>query len=206
MALLCTTTAFAQLISGEAVVPGTSNIFSAGRERPEAQTGLAGSLPGVVRLPAGQKRVLQFDPVKGVVAHTEHGTLKDADGLLTGKPAGHPPRAMKGIVGFLDLEPSERTMVLEGVFLDDTTPADPPPAALQVTTLGTDFSPALRQCFPIGTGVYPQGGGRKVIIPDNATRLFMGFDDGNQPTLVGNYGHNQGILQVHYRILINPAQ
>jgi hypothetical protein len=60
---------------------------------------------------------------------------------------------------------------LLGVFLTDDAPSLPTPESL---TFGTDdmTTPGLQQVFVIGSSL------QNLIIPDDATRLFLGFNDG----------------------------
>lgn len=91
-------------------------------------------------------------------------------------------------------------MFLVGVFLDDSEPQDPAPVRLDFSaTVLTDPSnnrygehflelrPALRQIFFIGDGLTETGqGGRQIFhVPDEATRLFLGFADSYNFGLVG---------------------
>lgn len=74
-----------------------------------------------------------------------------------------------GGISAIDLCPLN---VLVGVFLTDAPPSpDHIPPSL---TYGDDMTtPALQQCFAIGAGI------ENLIIPDGATRLFFGHNDGS---------------------------
>jgi hypothetical protein len=71
---------------------------------------------------------------------------------------------------------------LIGVFLDDSIPGNFfPPAALDFSTASNrDFAssyPALRQSFFIGNGRDSAGNVQEFIVPEGATRLFLGTMD-----------------------------
>jgi hypothetical protein len=80
---------------------------------------------------------------------------------------------------------------LLGVFLDDTQPDQTPdPPNLDFGTTATrdylTFSPLLKQVFFIGDGVTSHGEEQHVIIPEGATRLFLGTMDSS--TWLNNVG------------------
>jgi hypothetical protein len=84
------------------------------------------------------------------------------------------------------------------VFLTDEEPADPAPARIDFTD-NEDFDrlqPEIAQTFFIGDGV-----GRSYLVPDDATRLFLGFADaysgaGYCNGKPGYYDNNAGELEV----------
>ena len=92
---------------------------------------------------------------------------------------------------------------LIGVFLTDATPdISPAPAALDFSTIGTDYSllsPELKQVFFMGDGVDSQGDIQCVVVPAGATRLFLGTMDG-----FGWY-NNSGSFDVTLSIKPNPV-
>ncbi len=72
---------------------------------------------------------------------------------------------------------------LMGVFLDPDQPNFfAPPAALDFSTEASrdylTLSPVLRQVFYIGDGLTSLGDRQKIIVPEGATRLFLGGLDG----------------------------
>jgi hypothetical protein len=70
------------------------------------------------------------------------------------------------------------------VFLDNNLPtASAAPATLDYSAIGTSFSsfsPLLKQVFFIGDGLTGTGTGtvQSFVVPDGATRLFLGDVDG----------------------------
>lgn len=94
-----------------------------------------------------------------------------------------------GISGMqlFESDPAERrVMFLAGVFLDDADPIGltaPPSLDFGSGGLGRSFSslaPGLRQTFYIGDGLTGEGAGatQSFLVPDAATRLFLGIVDG----------------------------
>jgi hypothetical protein len=85
-------------------------------------------------------------------------------------------------------------MFLAGVFLSDDPPSEPSPERLDFTK-NEDFdelAPEIGQTFVIGDGQ-----GRRYLVPDDATRLFLGFiDAGLFQGDPGSYNNNAGELLV----------
>jgi len=98
------------------------------------------------------------------------------------------------------------------VFLTDATPADPAPTSLNFTNNGTvgdiatsftTLSPLLNQQFFIGDGLTGNGSGatQQFIVPNGATRFFLGFEDaGGYSGAPGQYQDNSGTLQASFTI------
>jgi hypothetical protein len=178
-------------------VPADANIFGAGRNEPPGPgSGGQGSLPPVVELPGGASRV----------------TFSDAGGELTpitqepdstNGPAGDGvgPTNVKSYVGISGILHRTNRMFLVGVFLGDEEPAAPSPPRLdfsetEITTPGVEYvgaafaslEPAIGQSFLIGDGE-----GRSYVVPEGATRLFLGFADAPFfEGCPGYYGNNDG--------------
>ncbi|MDA2931483.1 hypothetical protein MYX84_16320 [Acidobacteria bacterium AH-259-O06] len=69
---------------------------------------------------------------------------------------------------------------LIGVFLSQNQPDPPRPPALDFSGAAADIvriAPLLKQTFYIGTGQTSQGEIKQFVIPDGATRLFLGILD-----------------------------
>jgi hypothetical protein len=69
---------------------------------------------------------------------------------------------------------------LIGVFLDMTEPALPRPATLDFSGAAKDLTllqPQLKQPFLIGSGSTSAGQARKILVPNGASRLFLGIMD-----------------------------
>jgi hypothetical protein len=95
---------------------------------------------------------------------------------------------------------------LAGVF-EDGPPSGNPPATLDFTTIGTNFtslSPLLYQLFFIGDGLTGDGTGavQRFFVPPGATTLYLGIPDAcdynGEPSC---YGDNVGDLIVSYAIV-----
>jgi hypothetical protein len=97
---------------------------------------------------------------------------------------------------------------LVGVFLDGHQPnLGPAPAPLDFrpggnVPGGTDYptlAPALKQVFFLGDGLTSGGVRQQVVVPDGATRLFLGFADGFQ------WNNNAGAFRVTVQNAPAPA-
>ena len=106
---------------------------------------------------------------------------------------------------------------LSAVFVGNSTPSAPAPAQLLFTNNGTtnsidtsftELHPILNQQFFVGDGLTGNGSGaiQKFFIPAGATRLYLGFADGDgyngDP---GAYYDNSGALSVSLRTNANLA-
>jgi hypothetical protein len=153
--------------SGTLIVSAKSNIFAAGRA-----SAFNGALPPSIRFTPGAGQVLTFSSVTGTVTASPTSGANGPDG-----GAGLPTNinSYQGISGIVHTTSS---LFLVGVFLDDSTPADPAPSRFTFTDDSfTSLSPALRQVFFIGDGHTPGGTLHQFNVPATATRLFLGFAD-----------------------------
>ncbi|MHC4609696.1 MAG: hypothetical protein ACYS7M_05055 [Planctomycetota bacterium] len=176
----------------EVVVPADANLWGAGHAVPPDPGGNGGgTLPIEVALPDGAA-VVRFTSVTGTInfgggpVNGPEGVDSPCDGIAS----------WDGIAGPL----IERARFLAGVFLDDSEPEDPPPAALdQLAGISfTSVSPEIAQGFFIGDGLTGTGDGvlQEFHVPTGATRLFLGFFDyGVCWGLPGWYGDNSGEVQ-----------
>ena len=190
---VATTTPAAEIVGelGRPVtVPGTANIFGAGREQPP-EPGLGG--PGV--LPprwmlegATAPQVITFPRITGKVSPIDPSDDNGAGGDRIGPTNVSSHRGISGI------RHQRNGMFLVGVFLPDVELVDHAPPRLDFT--GRDrfrsLAPRIGQTFLIGNGR-----GRSYEIPPGATRLYVGFADGyryfGKP---GWYDNNSGELSV----------
>jgi hypothetical protein len=105
-----------------------------------------------------------------------------------------------------------RVMFLAGVFLTDAAPSSSAPASLDFssTAIGRSFtqlSPLLQQTFYIGDGLTGEGTGsiQSFLVPDAATRLFLGIVDGSY--FVGGpdyYNNNAGTFSATFEVNTVP--
>jgi len=174
-------------------VSAQANIYGAGRDAPPAPGGGGGGeLPPVYLLPAGTSRVITFPKIRGQVNPiVMNPFFNGPDGDHIG---GTDVMSLDGISGIV-----HRTngMFLVGVFLPDAPASNPAPDILDFSD-DTEFAgfdllaPELGQVFLIGNGE-----GRSYTVPDDATRLFLGFADGYlYGGCPGWYGNNAGEVTV----------
>ena len=120
---------------------------------------------------------------------------------------------ISGMKLFESVPGDRRVMFLSGVFLDNTDPINlTAPASLDFssTSLGHSFSsltPELQQTFFIGDGLTGEGSGtiQSFLVPDGATRLFLGIVDGAY--FVGGpdyYDNNVGSFSATFELTSVP--
>jgi len=176
-------------------VPGMANIYGAGHKSPPAPGGSgAGVLPTRLDLPPGKGRVLRLTAVTGKIKYGTNIPANGADGIAQAKSCTF--TSLGGLAGCT----CKAGRYLGGVFLDASVPKDPPPSALAIPSLTfTTLAPGLRQSFFAGDGLSGTGSGtiQQFKVPDAATRLFLGFHDGQYcGSKVCCYGDNSGKLTV----------
>lgn len=176
-------------------VDSKANIFGSGRSTPISGDGkTSGELPPHINLPPGNNRILTVLGAFGGV-----GPQGRIDGGPDGTNGGTNLNSLQGISGITH---THKRMFLAGVFLNDSVPREPAPATSNFSADFTQFAPLLRQTFFIGDGrrTNPEAV-QTFVIPDGATRLFLGFADGNgfygDP---GWYDDNVGYLDVYIKV------
>jgi len=194
-------------------VSGQANLFAAGQAAvTDPGSGGGGVLPPSFSLPGGTGRALTFSSVTGLTdccsrlppQMNPEGTLFNIFNGQTNIGAGN------GISGIS----APGQMFLAGVFLDASTPAGGAPATLNFLTApgGIGFSslsPLLRQMFFIGDGLTGNGIGsvQTFLIPDSATRLFLGIADAsifNDPNH-GFYNDNPGSYTAMFDVSVRSS-
>ncbi|HKX00766.1 MAG TPA: BACON domain-containing carbohydrate-binding protein [Bryobacteraceae bacterium] len=176
-------------------IPATANIFAAGRD-----SAFDGTVPPSFWFSAGSGAVVTFSNVTGSVNCTTGAPMNGPDGSVSCAGGSTSINSYQGISGIVD---GHKSMFLAGVFLDDSTPADPAPASLDFTSNEnfTTLAPQLRQVFFIGDGLTGDGTGatQQFQVPAGATRLFLGFADAfgfqGDP---GYYSDNAGSLSATF--------
>lgn len=188
-------------LSESLAVPADANIFGAGSEvAPDPGGGGEGTLPPGWLLPDGSQRVVSFPRVTGSVNFWEFNVPWNGpkgDGTHTTDVASY--------AGISGLRFEENGSFLVGVFLTDRAPdsapprldfSRPPPEEVAPGTRlpevkGDLIKPEIGQTFYIGNGK-----DYRYAVPDEATRLFVGFVDGalwkGNP---GWYGNNAGEIK-----------
>ena len=110
----------------------------------------------------------------------------------TGSPWGTNIFSWNGVSGII----ADRFLFLAGVYLTDAQPVSGnEPPTLNFGTIGTDFSdlsPVVNQSFFIGDGITSTGQVQQFLVPDGATRLYLGFMDSN------NFGWPNGDVPYAY--------
>ena len=119
---------------------------------------------------------------------------------------------ISGMKLFESTPADRRVMFLAGVFLTDAAPSSSAPASLDFssTAIGRSFtqlSPLLQQTFYIGDGLTGEGTGsiQSFLVPDAATRLFLGIVDGSY--FVGGpdyYNNNAGTFSATFEVNTVP--
>ncbi len=189
------------------VVPGTADPW------------LAGMPTGATAGPIGETAGTTLNPLQSPVLAAGTGTLLPltAGSALTFQVSGGPVGYGSGIaresgpngmlyLGFLNVQHIAGATngignyrgpinALLGVFLDNTSPSlSAAPATLDFSAPGatgfSTLSPALKQVFFIGDGLDSLANLRTIIVPQNATRLFLGVADGTE------WANNHGSFDV----------
>ena len=178
-------------------VPGTANIYGAGRERPPAPGGGGpGTLPPRWMVSGPARQVVTFPSVSGRVSPIDPSDDNGAAGDGIGPTDVSSYRGISGIVH------RRNGMFLVGVFLPDVELLDHAPPRLDFTRRERvrSLAPRLGQTFLIGDGK-----GRSYEVPPGASRLYLGFADGY--LYVGHpgwYGNNDGKLSVTVKLRSSP--
>ncbi len=161
----------------QTVVGGQSDLWLAGM--PDGSTASAGDVAPdqspvqVLGVAFSAGDALSFSAT-GCVHHTP-------DINLCNGPDGGGPFAHQGAINNISNLVTNLNAVI-GVFLTDSIPtAMPAPATLSFTGNDVDYltiAPELQQSFFIGDGLTSTGVTQQVIVPADATRLFLGTHDG----------------------------
>lgn len=203
MAFSVKTTAFPQAKTTTIINSPKQNIFAAGRSTPPQQSGGGGGLlPMEIPLSPGLNRILFFTAVTGSgnFANGRAGYSFDEDGR---NQSSFSTNAFQwnGISG---IYATDHIGFLTGCFLTENAPVDPAPPRDVFTDVDfPSLSPAVAQLFFIGDGKTASGESQIFRIPDEATRLFLGFTDSADILgggLPGWYDDNIGQIVSSFRI------
>lgn len=201
--LLVATVFFAACDSSDDDLPPTettevsaeANIFAAGRSSVPEFDGGGGTLPRLIDVSSEESIV--FPSIAGTISpnSSEFGTNgPDGGARSVTEISSH-----EGISG---IRHDNTFFFLVGVFLSDAQPAPPSPTTLNVTDAEnqSSFSPRIGQLFYIGDGRTASEDLQRFTIPEEGTRLFLGFaDTAIEQGAPGFYGDNEGELEVEYR-------
>lgn len=192
-------------------VLGTASIFSAGNDAANhnawinsSNKGLGTPAPYIDLGGAGSGRFLVINSITGAVDFGGGKGFNGPDGFAA--PSMSPWPALGGISGFV----ADRAAALLGVFTTDAGPSGGAPDSLNFVG-NSNFaalSPLLNQLFLIGDGLTGTGSGQRQIflIPDSATRLYLGLADRSTgKTTPGAYQDNKGSFTVNVGIVPEPS-
>jgi hypothetical protein len=183
-------------------VPATSDIFAADRTSVPAFPGGGGTLPPGLTVTPGS-----------VITVSSSGQVDCGGGAPSG-PDGSTGGGTVSIQSYRGISGADIPggpvcgLALAGVFTGATPPANPAPSRLSfVTGPGRGFTtlePALNQTFFIGDGLTATGSGNEqtFIVPQGATELWLGFQDGQSYTSPpGYYGDDTGSVSAKVTVL-----
>ncbi|MEZ6060526.1 MAG: GEVED domain-containing protein [Planctomycetaceae bacterium] len=156
-----------------------SDLTHAGRDTPSGQQ----LLPLEIALPEGTGRWAEFSNVSGSLKAGPGWPVAGPDGGSQNVPAGTYGTnvfSARGISGIF----ADRFLFLAGVFITDGVPVEgTEPERLVVGPVireSETFSTSLQQSFYIGDGIGQPGVTQRFQIPDNATRMFLGYLDADR--------------------------
>jgi hypothetical protein len=182
-------------------VDARTNLFAAGRAAVPDFPGGGGVMPPGISFAAQPGQIITILSASGRVSCIPIEPNLGSEG---GHCCGDGSTDIGSYQGISGMKHARRQMFLAGVFLSDSAPVDPAPPVLDCTTwIGApEVAPGLAQTFYIGDGVAQGGMAQRILVPRNATRLFLGIVDGydihaSQP---GYYNDNRGELNVALRI------
>ena len=194
--------------AAQLTISADSNIFGAGKtSAPAPGGGLGGQLPPMFNFAAAAGQVLTFSNISGSVNYsaspaTSTNGVGDGRAFLSGTNIS----SYGGISGIRN---DNAIGFLVGVFLNDSEPTGSGPSALDFTnnTSFAELSPQLNQTFFIGDGLTGSGLGniQRFLVPEQATRLFLGFADGFAVQgLPAYYNDNTGSLVANFELQSAP--
>jgi hypothetical protein len=184
-------------------VQATDDIYSAGQATLPA-TIYPGTFAPSDTFLAGPNQVLTFSSVTGSVG---------CNFVVTNGPDGTCFPGVSTTVtsygGLSGISVKSANMFLVGVFLNSTQPSGSGPSILNynygtlgsLNTTDSSFSPLDNQVFFIGDGLTGTGSGQEQLfnIPNDATRLYLGFAD-SFDSVPSYYADNVGSLAATFAI------
>ena len=176
----------------------TSDIYLAGADdETEAQLSDPGTKPVSVDVDGAGK--VSFPSVKGDLSACSGCEPESPDGgSLSFGSTGI--TAFNGIAGVTF---ADRTLFVVGVFVGDDQPTQADDAVVDLSGADDEKTqkPDLGEPFFIGNGETGDGDPQEVVVPDDATTLYLGFADGygfyGAP---GAYGDNTGSVDIEVTV------
>jgi hypothetical protein len=190
--------------AAQLTIRADSNIFGAGKTSAPAPGGSSGGqLPPMFNFAAAAGQVLTFSDISGSVKFSTFTT-----GSTNGNEDGgafSPGTNILSSGGISGIRMDNTFGFLIGVFLNDSEPTGSGPSALDFTNniSFAELSPQLNQTFFIGDGLTGSGLGniQRFLVPEQATRLFLGFADGYAVQgAPGYYSDNTGSVVANFEI------
>ena len=179
-------------------LPATADIYLVGAsDEIEAQLSDPGTRPVSIDV-AGAGKVT-FPSVEGDVSACSGCEPETPDG-------GNMSFGSTGITAFNGIAGvsfADRTLFVVGVFVGDDQPTQPDDAVVDLSDADDKPTqePALGEPFFVGDGETADGDAQEVVVPDDATTLYLGFADayGFYGT-PGAYGDNSGTVDIEVAI------
>ena len=159
------------------VVPGTASIMLAGQAAGITYRGVPSAplnSPAAVDIPLTAGQALQFRAIGTVASSPPEGSSQMSSMAAES--------GLSEIIGPLN--------ALVGVFLAPTIDTRNSPATLNFSGAARDLTrvePLLQQVFYVGNGLTSTGAARQIVVPAGATRLYLGYLDGNPTTNAGSF-------------------
>lgn len=185
------------ITTGQLTVDAKANIYGATKTQPPG----GGLLPAVFEFTPGEYQLFIPSNITGQVSCCDNLPLYNGpDGGSYGLGHTRVP-TLGGIAG---VEHPTKTMFLVGLFTDDQGPGDSVPERTLDCSLDCEdfdsYNTALHVPFFIGDGKNSRGHLQAFNIPPQATKLYLGFVDGDDTGQVGSYDDNQGQLKAEFGI------
>jgi len=194
--------------AAQLTISGDSNIFGAGKTSAPAPDGGGGQLPPMFNFAAAAGQVLTFSNISGsvnIAPYPVTSTNGNGDGNYKYRTN------IWSYGGISGIRNDNAIAFLVGVFLNDSEPTGSEPSALDFTnnTSFAELAPQLNQTFFIGDGLTGSGLGniQRFLVPEQATRLFLGFADGSGipvaspfQGLPGAYDDNTGSVVANFEL------
>ena len=195
--------------AAQLTISAYSNILGAGKtSAPAPGGGWGGQLPPIFNFAAAAGQVLTFSNISGSINYSG-SPATSTNGIGDGRNFLYNTN-ISSYGGISGIRNDNAIAFSVGVFLNDSEPTGSGPSRLNFTnnTSFAELSPQLNQTFFIGDGLTGSGVGniQRFLVPEQATRLFLGFADGYAiQGGAGYYEDNRGSLVANFE-LQSPAE